>query len=1686
MDDATTMPPPSRTEENTAISETSRSKRAANDSPPANCSSSSSSMESQPSNASGTHSVLMTGQAPPQPPPPPAPMNPFFAAFLPPFIAGANGGFWQSQMPSAADYFYLASLFGGGGAMPPINAAAPSGCPNGESGSFPDLLRQLSMARQKKSAVADQSALHNKEQPLDATSPLCRGALRPSHLSPERQRIEERRESPFVVTTKCSLASDGNGGSSVDDEESAVAPIDFSKKRISVREDGNAQKRHCSSADRSTAVLTTTTSAPLLSDNCNGFDGQADVSCRCSEATTACIDVCKKELNVPISNATTTNGLCVATTNETISSNSGTANMQLDQNLLNASAVAWAALSNQLFLSSLQSGMFMNATNSPSILASTYAHEQSPSSSSSSMVHSQSGYHRSVGSSSHRGRAYSGGGSGRLGRRRGSRGRPATISVDESSEHSSSGDNSNSRMARSSLDDTIDNVVNCQRDMAFASDLVAAYESAAQQQYHQFFSAFPPHVRQFQKSSVVGRGRGRMSSRGASSRRCGRGSRGGYTVREQLALRRGEVTSSSSTEKEEDEEANDVIEQSKSVDAAATLDLSMPHSTLPCVNYANSSQRISQETIATTSGGMTSSDGHRKPMVDLELLRVPLAHGWRRQTIIRHISPSGVRGDVLYYAPCGKRLGSYAEVIRYLRKQGISTMSRENFSLSSKIVVGEFLYNKQDGIRNGLVRLSDAEVVNIVKQLKKLSTASTSSCRSSSAGSRSRGAMAAASVKRRNVGTRALLRQKVINQLKGVDNNKVDNVGEQSRLKRQQAGQEVRRAIEQVNKQREEQRKLDLQGKLARFRQMRVPVEDLEIEQTKRLPQFSRIPNLQLDGGAFADLLLVMHFLATFGDVLKIDKEEIPSLSAMHAGLLNDPNHRQSVVSLTKILLTLVLEYPGLPSGNFSRTCTGQPLRELAVTNSNYSELLRMFLASRRDRNGPEMAAFLENASFERLEPSIKSRILAYMCDELLYCRNVVREIENSIEVLAKLKSDKWAIKGKIRSLRTLRSEKLKKSSKTPTGSESKTNDDDEEEEDCAQGTSGAVKSEREACFEHELTSEERALQPDQIDQRTELLSKEVEKMRFTISDSSCKIRCLPLGQDRFQRYYWTLPEYGGILLESVESSCRSNPALNRRYLKPELLWQDGSGASLHVRQCVDWLVNTVASGQTDDHQQGSSKFSIQNCPMNGCAHSDDEEQRGWWIVESVSQFDALSQSLNQKGIRERLFNRSLIKHGELCKEGAFRGQKRTASLDAATPMGPGSLSEELKPVFDSLVALEEKCYQANIHVNGWTPGDPNEYERLKDLTDEDRVRLIQGRLLNLERNIEHRYFLPFVNNSQMKLISSPTRIGEPAKVTAIALNESDEHPSVPAQLTTWRGGVIVAQTAAKLYMCIDALESFVAWEKSIMKASCQICRDDNNESQLLLCDGCDLGYHTYCFKPKMEKVPDEDWYCPECVAKATRRSCCLICCRHSSLPMITCSNCKREFHFDCLGLEPSKKFKSDWLCQGCSKVKNTGRKIAVKRSNAVAEQGKKVTVEAAKKHKPSNEKRTNSKTKKADSAVTYSRLEYEEICGIILAELDAHKDSWPFKLPVDTKVIPLYKRVIKRPMDLSTIHSKLITHVYQKSEDFIKDVNLIFDNCQTFNEDDSKIGKAGHCLRRFFNRRWKELTDAVHSRRSR
>ncbi|KAE9419384.1 hypothetical protein Angca_003339, partial [Angiostrongylus cantonensis] len=48
---------------------------------------------------------------------------------------------------------------------------------------------------------------------------------------------------------------------------------------------------------------------------------------------------------------------------------------------------------------------------------------------------------------------------------------------------------------------------------------------------------------------------------------------------------------------------------------------------------------------------------------------------------------------------------------------------------------------------------------------------------------------------------------------------------------------------------------------------------------------------------------------------------------------------------------------------------------------------------------------------------------------------------------------------------------------------------------------------------------------------------------------------------------------------------------------------------------------------------------------------------------------------------------------------------------------------------------------------------------------------------------------------------------------------------------------------------------------------SCTICGTSENDDQLLFCDDCDRGYHTYCFTPKMKSLPENEYSCSLCIA---------------------------------------------------------------------------------------------------------------------------------------------------------------------------------------------------------------------------
>ena len=45
-------------------------------------------------------------------------------------------------------------------------------------------------------------------------------------------------------------------------------------------------------------------------------------------------------------------------------------------------------------------------------------------------------------------------------------------------------------------------------------------------------------------------------------------------------------------------------------------------------------------------------------------------------------------------------------------------------------------------------------------------------------------------------------------------------------------------------------------------------------------------------------------------------------------------------------------------------------------------------------------------------------------------------------------------------------------------------------------------------------------------------------------------------------------------------------------------------------------------------------------------------------------------------------------------------------------------------------------------------------------------------------------------------------------------------------------------------------------------------CGSGEYDDELLLCDGCDASFHTFCLDPPLPSIPPGDWRCPTCVAQ--------------------------------------------------------------------------------------------------------------------------------------------------------------------------------------------------------------------------
>ncbi|KAM3618818.1 uncharacterized protein V6R79_025157 [Siganus canaliculatus] len=483
---------------------------------------------------------------------------------------------------------------------------------------------------------------------------------------------------------------------------------------------------------------------------------------------------------------------------------------------------------------------------------------------------------------------------------------------------------------------------------------------------------------------------------------------------------------------------------------------------------------------------------------------------------------------------------------------------------------------------------------------------------------------------------------------------------------------------------------------------------------------------------------------------------------------------------------------------------------------------------------------------------------------------------------------------------------------------------------------------------------------------------------------------------------------------------------------------------------------------------------------------------RGWWWIKEPEELYNTLQALHPRGVREKVLHKHLAKHmenlAEMCtkpiNDPLFELKVEDKDVLMEALQQPWQVQERvietdinaLKWVED----LEQRVVAADLHLKALPQGAVNDaesntetpvlefqpytipdpdstrddlqyYEHDADPHDDWIVRtkkewsglpriathpldLAVLRLANLERNIERRYLKePLWNPAEvMRLAPLTPTPGEEHPMDVISL-ESE----ITSRLRTWRQALDRCRSAPQVCLCLHQLEKAIAWERSVTKVTCQVCRKGDNDDCLLLCDGCDRGCHMYCLRPKITQVPEGDWFCPTCVSQTETNS-----------PR----SCKKRARVK------KRRYEDD----------SSEDEVTTRRSSGMATRFKETPPSSSRSSGEGSATKRRRMTTRNQPDLTF--------CEIILMEMEAHADAWPFLEPVNPRLVPGYRRIVKNPMDFLTMRERLLQGGYCSCEEFAADAQLVFNNCELFNEDTSEVGMAGHAMRRFFESRWAEF----------
>jgi bromodomain adjacent to zinc finger domain protein 1A len=651
--------------------------------------------------------------------------------------------------------------------------------------------------------------------------------------------------------------------------------------------------------------------------------------------------------------------------------------------------------------------------------------------------------------------------------------------------------------------------------------------------------------------------------------------------------------------------------------------------------------------------------------------------------------------------------------------------------------------------------------------------------------------------------------------------------------------------------------------------------------------------------------------------------------------------------------------------------------------------------------------------------------------------------------------------------------------------------------------------------------------------ERRQRLMKEINDLECQLFPVKAAINLLPLGLDRYHNKYWMFPSVQGLFVELAEGqliniddtdalplvTSQSTQSLdnvtvcNGHSLEPKhevieasavvISNDDGSGKVGIPNDCDDvtnndsLLINQVSSGK--------------------CLHS--SSNSNWAVYNLNEQIETLSDCLNPRGNRELALRNSIKKYTALfdnihkCPVGSHYSSNGWCNVPLES-----SADEYLELYLrEQLLDLEEKIYcgslgfiadrdqwRQNIESSGAACNQPSGAD-----TSVKPAQELAKALLYIQEGIEKKYLLPPLGGTVIDAKNKRKKNGTSNKIC----------------LDEWKNSLLKASSMSQIFLHLSTLERSVAWSKSLMNMRCRVCRRKGGDEYMLLCDGCDHGYHTYCLRPPIYDIPDGDWFCNNCCPVTPVK-------RNTRMRVIDFeeeaseseSESEEEKEIEEQEEEDEQEEESDeeevdskgrslrhstvvqrdlppythWTRTRSKRevssplptraaTRSNKRTNNIPNGNGVGRPRKKLKLDdtTSSSSSGSSDKAEAiissiidvkcSKVQGAAQRKAQQTLEYQ-LSKALLDELMEREDSGPFVNSVRRRDFPDYHEVVLQPMDFKSIRQKVVSHKYSSLDQFISDVDLIFSNCLLYYKRQTSQAKAGLSLKKYFNHRCADL----------